>query len=89
MKTARLICSCLLFACAVAAAQTHSAPRPPTSSVAMALDPAVATLGRATVTADFNGDGKMDLATTNNKTGGLTIRLGKGDGTFLPEVTYA
>ncbi len=88
MKTFRSISLCIFSACAVAIAQTHSAPRIPTTSVAMALYPAVAAPGYATVSADFNGDGKMDLATTNSKSGGLTIRLGKGDGTFLPSVTY-
>jgi hypothetical protein len=72
----------------MAVAETRPVPRTPTSSVAMALDPAVAAPGYGTVSADFNGDGKMDLATTNSKAGGLTIRLGKGDGTFLPAVNY-
>jgi FG-GAP-like repeat/HYDIN/CFA65/VesB-like, Ig-like domain len=87
MKTSHLIFAYVLLAC-VAAAQTHSVPRTPTSSVAMALDPAVPAPGQATVAADFNDDGKLDLATTDNKNGGLTIRLGKGDGTFLPATTY-
>lgn len=38
-------------------------------------------------TADFNGDGKPDLAIVNN--GGIGISLGNGDGTFQPQVTYA
>src|SRR5260221_5166637 len=88
MKSTSLICACLLLLCPLAMAQTKSAPRTPTSSVAMAFDPAVAAPGQATVTADFNGDGKMDLATTNGTNGGITIRLGKGDGSFLPPVTY-
>jgi len=88
MKTFDLIALFIFSACAVAAAQSHSVPGTPTTSVAMALDPAVAAPGYATVSADFNGDGKMDLATTNGKSGGLTIRLGNGDGTFLPSVTY-
>jgi hypothetical protein len=54
----------------------------------MAHDPAVPATGQATVTADFNGDGKLDLATTTGKNGGITIRMGKGDGNFLPAVTY-
>jgi len=32
--------------------------------------------------ADFNGDGKMDAAVTNNRTGNVTILLGRGNGTF-------
>ncbi|HTS37057.1 MAG TPA: FG-GAP-like repeat-containing protein [Candidatus Solibacter sp.] len=58
------------------------------TSVAFAPDPAVPATGFGSVAADFNGDGKIDIATTNAKAGGLTIRLGKGDGTFLPAVTY-
>jgi FG-GAP-like repeat/Transmembrane protein 131-like N-terminal/Abnormal spindle-like microcephaly-assoc'd, ASPM-SPD-2-Hydin len=36
------------------------------------------------VAADFNGDGKLDLAFS-----GLGVLLGNGDGTFGPEVDYA
>jgi hypothetical protein len=35
-------------------------------------------------TADFNGDGSIDLAVTNSYTGTVTVSLGAGDGTFLP-----
>lgn len=42
--------------------------------------------------ADFNGDGKPDMAVTlsnaNYGTGGLAIFLGRGDGTFLTPVIY-
>jgi VCBS repeat protein/centrosomal CEP192-like protein len=37
--------------------------------------------------ADFNGDGKLDLAATNGTSVG--ILLGNGDGTFQPPVDYA
>ncbi len=88
MKSTSLICACVVMLCALATTQSKSSPRTPTTSVAMAHDPAVPATGQATVTADFNGDGKMDLATTTGKNGGITIRLGKGDGTFMPAVTY-
>jgi hypothetical protein len=43
--------------------------------------------------ADFNGDGKADLAVATDGYGhggsGLSILLGNGDGTFQPAVTYA
>lgn len=41
----------------------------------------------AVVTADFNGDGIPDLAMASRS--GISIALGKGDGTFKPRVTYA
>ena len=36
----------------------------------------------AAVVADFNGDGKLDIAFSNSDTNGVTILLGNGDGTF-------
>ena len=34
------------------------------------------------VAGDFNGDGKMDLATVNSGSGDVSVLLGNGDGTF-------
>jgi hypothetical protein len=98
MKFTFRICVCLLTLGALASAQTSFAqtsaakteptPGAATTSVAMAPDPAVAAPGPATVAADFNGDGIMDLATTGSTGGGLTVRLGKGDGTFSSGTTF-
>lgn len=41
----------------------------------------------AIATADFNGDGKLDLIASDN-IGLVSILLGKGDGTFLSRVDY-
>jgi len=42
----------------------------------------------ATFMADFNGDGKEDLAVTNGGSDDLSIFLGRGDGTFGLEARY-
>jgi hypothetical protein len=41
----------------------------------------------ALVTADFNGDGKIDLAFADGTDGSISILLGNGDGTFTPAAT--
>lgn len=38
----------------------------------------------ALVAADFDGDGKLDLAAVNRATNNLTVLKGNGDGTFTP-----
>jgi hypothetical protein len=40
-------------------------------------------------TADFNGDGKLDLAVSNYNDNSISILLGNGDGTFKTNVDYA
>ncbi|HEY4355924.1 MAG TPA: FG-GAP-like repeat-containing protein, partial [Acidobacteriaceae bacterium] len=51
----------------------------------------VGTAPQAIVVGDFNGDGILDLAVanTNNVPANVSILLGRGDGTFNPQVTYA
>ena len=39
--------------------------------------------------ADFNGDGKSDLAVANANSHNLSVLLGKGDGTFQAKTDYA
>jgi hypothetical protein len=41
----------------------------------------------AIVAADFNGDGKLDLAVTDSGDNAVIILLGNGDGTFRPPTT--
>jgi FG-GAP-like repeat/Putative Ig domain len=42
----------------------------------------------AIVTGDFNGDGKLDIATTDSAGNAVIILLGNGDGTFGAPTTY-
>ena len=42
----------------------------------------------AITTADFDGDGNLDLAATNSNNGNLSILLGNGDGTFRTSQDY-
>jgi hypothetical protein len=91
MKSTSVIGVLILCGLAVAQTktnQTKSAPGAATTSVAMAHDPATAYTGQATVSADFNGDGILDLAFVNSTSGGVTVRLGKGDGTFAAGATF-
>jgi hypothetical protein len=43
----------------------------------------------ALVATDLNGDGKLDLGVANNGDGTISVLLGKPDGTFMPQVTFA
>ena len=43
----------------------------------------------ALVVADFNGDGKLDVAVTDSSANDVYILLGNGDGTFGPPTTIA
>jgi len=46
------------------------------------------TYGNLLTAADFNHDGKLDLAVTNNNNADVVILLGKGDGTFITGASY-
>src|SRR6185436_230977 len=39
-------------------------------------------------TADFNGDGKVDIATANLNDGNVSLVFGLGGGTFVPPVSF-
>jgi len=40
----------------------------------------------AVATGDFNRDGKMDVATANNDSKGISLLLGLGNGAFRPSI---
>jgi hypothetical protein len=62
----------------------------PTSTVLMGgTTLAVGTDPRGVITADFNGDGKPDMALVDRGTNTVTILLGNGDGTFSAAASYA
>ncbi|HYG52495.1 MAG TPA: VCBS repeat-containing protein, partial [Flavobacteriales bacterium] len=44
---------------------------------------------RDVVVGDFNEDLKLDVVTTNNSAGSVSIRFGNGDGTFTAKTDYA
>jgi hypothetical protein len=48
----------------------------------------VGTYPAQTVMADFNGDGKEDLAVISSASANFSILLGKGNGSFQPAVSY-
>ncbi|MGA2607045.1 MAG: FG-GAP-like repeat-containing protein [Terriglobia bacterium] len=66
-----------------------SSPATTITFTQLSLNPAVLSpLGL--ITADFNGDGKLDLAyLTNATTNNVIVQLGNGDGTFQPPLTYS
>ena len=54
-----------------------------------ALDYDASTVSGSVVVADFNNDGKLDLAVANATGEIVSILLGNGDGTFQPAVNYS
>jgi Calx-beta domain/FG-GAP-like repeat len=44
---------------------------------------------QAVLTADLNGDGKLDLVTANNSSNNVSVLLGNADGTFQPAQNFA
>jgi FG-GAP-like repeat/Abnormal spindle-like microcephaly-assoc'd, ASPM-SPD-2-Hydin len=52
------------------------------------LDYATGKNPSALAAADFNADGKLDLAIVNAEDGSISVLLGQGDGTFQSQVVY-
>lgn len=67
----------MFFLCAGAAAAQSASFQTPVSYPAQN-----GPIGMAT--ADFNGDGKLDLAVGNAGSSSVSVFLGKGNGTFTP-----
>ena len=50
---------------------------------------AVGSYPASMVAGDFNGDGRLDLATANSDSNDISVLLGNGDGTFQPQLRFA
>jgi hypothetical protein len=62
----------------------------PASSVTVTqLQPNPISVGSFLITADFNGDGRLDLAYLDATASKVFIQVGNGDGTFRVPVTYS
>src|SRR4029079_10306971 len=55
--------------------------------VDVGADPPATPGWQSVVAADFNGDGRLDLATANRQLNTISVVLGNGDGTFQPART--
>ena len=71
-------------------ARSHASPAQTTQALQFMVAPEypVGTVPLAAATGDFNGDGKIDIATSNSNSFTVSILLGNGDGTFQPKVDY-
>jgi fibronectin type 3 domain-containing protein len=62
---------------------------PATSASLSRTDTATGNSPSGLIAADFNGDGKLDLAIANSLDNTVSILLGNGDGTFAPASPFA
>src|SRR5207253_1733034 len=62
---------------------------PTTSASLSRTDYPTGTNSNGLIAADFDGDGKLDLAIANSGDNTVTIMLGNGDGTFQAQKDYA
>jgi hypothetical protein len=60
-----------------------------TGTFAPAVNYAAESGPRSVTSADFNGDGKADLAIAKANSGNISVLLGSSTGTFAPKVNYA
>jgi uncharacterized repeat protein (TIGR01451 family) len=78
----------LLGACLILSGVTALSGRTAATDFAAAKSYTVGTGPNTVATADFNGDGKADLAVANRGSGNVSVLLGNGDGTFQSAVNY-
>jgi hypothetical protein len=57
--------------------------------VPKAVSPQTGSVPYSVVVADFNGDGKPDLAVANAGSNTITVLLGEGNGNFAPPISPA
>jgi len=73
------------FGCSSGRSVGATAPPPPSNSLAFAPIASISSGGTkpgSVVVADFNGDGKLDVAVSNFNSNTISVFLNKGDGTF-------
>jgi hypothetical protein len=73
----------------VVAASLAGPANPATASFQPVVTYQVGLSPSAIASADFNGDGKCDLAVVNSADGTLSVLLGNGDGSFGSATTFA
>lgn len=78
----RIMMACLLSTLVCSTARPAPAFRPPS-------DFDVGNNPYTPVVADFDGDGRADIAVANFYAGSVSVLLGNGDGTFQPRQDYA
>lgn len=75
--------------CGGGGSTSTSPPNPPPTSLAFATPTTFSSGGvkpRSAVVADFNGDGKLDIAVSNFTSNTIAVFLNKGDGTFAAPI---
>jgi hypothetical protein len=83
MGRTTMLVAALVWVCAGLSAQTGTTPGFSRTDVAVGANPT------SIVAADFNADGRTDLAVANTDAGTIAILLGHGTGAFTPHATLA
>src|SRR5512140_1658885 len=88
MSPARRAAALAVGALALACSASHGGSGGGGACVLSRTDYKVGPGASAVVIADFNGDGRPDLAVTSNTAGTVSVLLGTGGGAFAAPVPY-